>query len=434
MKKSLSLILSLALTLFSCAFAADFSLEAKARKTAEALVSGQYAEIIQRSNETVCSAVNENLLAQTWIVLQSQMGDFSGIDSVQINDAAHAAGIILSFANGNVVMNIAFDSDNLISALTLQPVIEYTSPERAPSDGADEAEIILFEGTDIALSGRIIRPANASGSTPYVILAQGSGPSDMDETFGPNKPFRDIAYGLASLGIGSLRFDKITYSHPEHPIKTVSDEYLKPIREAARVLKNETNAQEIYLIGHSLGGMLTPWLVQECDFDGGISLAGTPKALWEISYDQNLLTLEYAPEEQRSALMEQVESERKRAEALMDMSPSESADATIFGISAVYQRSIAELDELAIAKATGKPYLFLWGKQDFQVNAGAFSAWEDGLGNEGPYTYIAYEKLNHLFMPAAEGDSIMNVQAAYSRPAEVSESVVADIAAWINGL
>ena len=40
------------------------------------------------------------------------------------------------------------------------------------------------------------------------------GPNDRDETIGPNKPFRDLAHGLASRGIAVLRYEKRTKEHP----------------------------------------------------------------------------------------------------------------------------------------------------------------------------------------------------------------------------
>jgi len=51
------------------------------------------------------------------------------------------------------------------------------------------------------------------GPFPAVVLVHGSGPQDRDETIGPNKPFRDLAWGLASQGIAVLRYDKRTKVH-----------------------------------------------------------------------------------------------------------------------------------------------------------------------------------------------------------------------------
>src|SRR5207247_4710825 len=46
------------------------------------------------------------------------------------------------------------------------------------------------------------------GPFPAVVLVHGSGPHDRDESIGPNKPFRDLAGGLASRGIAVLRSEE----------------------------------------------------------------------------------------------------------------------------------------------------------------------------------------------------------------------------------
>jgi hypothetical protein len=38
---------------------------------------------------------------------------------------------------------------------------------------------------------------------------------DRDESIGPNKAFKDLAWGLASRGLAVLRFDKVTFAHPD---------------------------------------------------------------------------------------------------------------------------------------------------------------------------------------------------------------------------
>ena len=64
----------------------------------------------------------------------------------------------------------------------------------------------------VGAAGTLSMPAG-DGPFPAVVLVHGSGPNDRDETIGPNKPFKDLAWGLASQGIAVLRYDKRTKAH-----------------------------------------------------------------------------------------------------------------------------------------------------------------------------------------------------------------------------
>ena len=137
------------------------------------------------------------------------------------------------------------------------------------------------------------------------------------------------------------------------------------------------------------------------------------------------------PQEQQAALLSQVEAEREKGLRLAQMTDEEAAQTTVFGISGAYLSHMAHLDEVQIALESGKPFLFLWGEADFQVPKEAFDAWREQLGDGERYTYITYPGLNHLFMPASEGDSILNAQAAYQTPKQMDARVAQDIAAWL---
>jgi len=64
-----------------------------------------------------------------------------------------------------------------------------------------------------SLPGTLTIPVGP-GPFPAVVLVHGSGPNDRDETVGANKPFRDLALGLASRGIAVLRYESGPASTP----------------------------------------------------------------------------------------------------------------------------------------------------------------------------------------------------------------------------
>lgn len=409
-----------------------------ARAVLEAFDAGDYPAIVEMLNADARAAVNADMIQQAWDIQLAQLGELQGVESIseQVSGNQRYAVFLLRHVNGAQALTVGLDQDNLISTLQISPYIETKDAvERALPDGVEELGTTLFDGTERELSAAIVRPIGADEHTPYVILIQGSGTSDMDETIGPNKPFRDLSYDLAVLGIGSLRFDKMPYAHPEFDYSTAESEYLEPVLEALSVLREETGATHIYAAGHSQGGILTPWLISESGedgFAGGIVLAGTPKQLWEISYQQNLTVIESLSEAQQAVSLEQVDAERARAESLAEMSDEEARGNTVFGISAYYLKHMGSLDEIALAQSIERPLLFLWGEQDFQVIREDYEAWQDALGEGALYTYITYPELNHLFMPAEEGDSILNASAAYARAAAVDNRVSVDIAGWIR--
>jgi uncharacterized protein len=91
-------------------------------------------------------------------------------------------------------------------------------------------------------------------------MPAGSGSLDRDETIGRNKPLRDIAWGLASRGIATIRFDKVTYAHADelkdaHDF-TLADEYLPDAIAAIKLLGEHpaVAGDRVFLLGHSLGG------------------------------------------------------------------------------------------------------------------------------------------------------------------------------------
>ena len=157
-----------------------------------------------------------------------------------------------------------------------------------------EEKIIIGKNTKYPLNGILTLPNKINNPVPAVVLVHGSGASNMDEKVLKLTPFKDLAKGLASRGIAVIRYDKRTYAHKRQFIKkpdiTVKEETIEDAILATELLKADSriDSNNIFIIGHSMGGMLAPRIDAEGgNYKGLILLAGSPRKLEEILIDQN---------------------------------------------------------------------------------------------------------------------------------------------------
>ena len=70
-------------------------------------------------------------------------------------------------------------------------------------DGLIETDVTVDAGTGHPLPGTLVSSVSSDREVAAVIV-HGSGPNDRDGTIGANKPYRDLARGLAEKGIDVL--------------------------------------------------------------------------------------------------------------------------------------------------------------------------------------------------------------------------------------
>jgi dienelactone hydrolase len=177
-----------------------------------------------------------------------------------------------------------------------RPHEDHLAGTHADSSKFEEKEIQIGKGI-WQLPGTLSLPKGA-GPFPVVILVHGSRPNDGDETIGPNKPFRDLAHGLASRGIAVLRYEKRTEQHPVVMAMsvnniTVKEETIDDAVAAVEVLASEKKISRIFVLGHSLGGMLLPRIGKAAPKVAGfISLAGSTRPLEDLVLEQTKYILD----------------------------------------------------------------------------------------------------------------------------------------------
>ena len=303
-------------------------------------------------------------------------------------------------------------------------------PSQPAAPAFAERDFTLGEG-DLALPGTLAMP-EGEGPFPAVVLVHGSGPNDRDGTIGPNHPLRDIAHGLATRGIATLRYDKRTKVHPVaaafDPGFGVDEESTNDTVAAVAALRTTPgiDPDRVFVFGHSLGAMLTPRILQRTErAAGGIMLAASPRSMLDLIPEQmeRMGGIQGADPAALAARLEAINDVIGRLRSGEDASDA----AAMLGAPAAYFRSADALDPVADARALQQPLLILHGGQDIQVTDVDWKGWVDTFSNDPRVTLKRYPELGHLGIVADPDKPI----ATYMEPGAVDEGLIDDVAAWI---
>jgi len=409
---------------------------AHAAASLDALTHGDYAGARKDFSDAVAGKLDAAKLEQIWKQLQGTFGAYRSHDAVRQGSlAGHAvAAATLSFANMPLGFAAACDAQGKIIAYRFVPAAVLASTVVQAHVETDGVRVSPLDVPTPAgpLHGALTLPAGI-GPFPAVVLVAGSGPQDMDETIGPNKPLRDIVEGLARAGIASLRYDKRTFDHPESTKNMVIDaEVTDDAVTAAQLLARQkaVDPQRVFVLGHSLGAMMAPRIGQRDPQLAGLVLMAAPaRNIFDVLAQQAREQL--AKKGASPAVIAQaVQADAKERQLLAAIGPGQSAPRGNFaGAPQAYWLSWSQVDAVADAKSITTPMLILQGGSDFQVSPSLdFARWQQSLAGRSHTTFHRYPGLSHLFMPAGKTGTM----ADYRAPEHVDARVIADIAAWMK--
>lgn len=445
---TLAIILILPVLAASCSSqAAPFpaeQAEPRALALVENLIRGDYAAARADFDATMKAALPENRLKEIWEALPAQTGPFKEIAGTRsaVTDQYRLIFVTCAFENAAIDVRVVFNPRGKVAGLFFQPAqagassaVPYVPPSYVQQNAFSEEEVTVGSG-EWALPGTLTLPAGA-GPFPAVVLVHGSGPNDRDETIGPNKVFKDLAWGLASRGIAVLRYDKRTYAHADRfdadliARLTVQEETIDDALAALELLRgrSEIHPQQIYLLGHSLGATLAPRIAaQDENLAGIILLAAITRPLEDVVLDQVVYlagldgSVNAAEQENIEALQTQVARVKSP-----DLSADTPANELPLESPAAYWLDLRAYHPTEVARELSIPMLILQGERDYQVTMEDFSGWQLALSGRPNVTLKSYPALNHLFIP---GEGQPNPQE-YNTAGHVAEEVVNDIADWI---
>ncbi|WP_435333273.1 dienelactone hydrolase family protein [Haloarchaeobius sp. TZWWS8] len=379
----------------------------------------------------------EDAFEQYWWGLYGQYGPPVGVDELAVEGAdatvdCSEATITLEFEEDTETAHLEVDNGG-IAAFSFSPA--YRTPGYVDENGFDERDVTVDAG-DVELDGICTVP-DGDGPFPAVVFVHGAGVHDPDGTVGASKLLRDVAWGLASEGIASLRYESRLAAHEvddeNHTLDTVVvDDAVASVETLAATERVDEDA--VFVAGHSQGGMAAPRIA---DRHGGVagvvSLDGSPESTlapehadiirYEFERDGDL------DEEQEAQLEEDRETLRRiRAGEFDD-------DETIMGRPGTWHRSLNEYDPKATASGLHVPLYvantFL-ADEEAQPEVASFlrdrvEAWKTA-GLPGGSSVKLYEGVDHFFQ---EGHAPKTPLSLYFG-GTVTEDLVTDSAAWIH--
>lgn len=398
------------------------------------LIDGDFTGVYGYFNTSISSQITAEQFALIW---QQQIATPNGnitriVRTREVNESGYSVVYVTcNFSKVAVLdVKISFNVQQRIISLLVVPTLEtfaYSPPSYVDLNAFTEQNV-SFGLERWKLPATLTIP-NGAGPFPAVLLVHGSGPNDRDETYGPNKPFKDLAWGLASRGVVVLRYEKRTFQYPEEIAQltnlTVQEETIADAVAGVDFLSASSFVDHgrIFVLGHSLGGMLAPRIALQTDRIAGLILLAAPSRPLEDLMLEQTRYLANLSDVNQSAELEELARLVMKVKTL-DIEEGED----VLGAPKSYWADLAIYDPVSTAQSLHIPLLILQGKRDYQVTMADFARWNETFSENQSVSLKAYSSLNHFFIAGTGVPS----SAEYVLEGHVVEEIISDIATWIT--
>ncbi len=420
---------------------------AHAQSILDALDAGEFEKSRQNFNEKMTASLSAEQLKGVWESLPQQAGKrikTAPATSTRSNDS-DVVSIPLQYEKAWLDLQISCSDDGKVNGLFVRPGKDPASatpptvsevaagmPSYADASRFTESQLVV-KSAGLELPATLSMPVGDS-LVAGVVLVHGSGPQDRDQSISGNKPFRDLAVGLASRGIAVLRYEKRSRAFPDSfagKIYTVREEVTEDAINAVKTLsaQKRVDPKRVYVIGHSQGALLAPRIAEEDKSLAGIVLLSAParQLIDMIEFQlQYLAGIDGKVDEQEEARLKSFGVGIASVRALTD---KDREDATLkLGVPAAYWLDLAAYDPIKSAQAAAIPTLLIQGEGDYQVTMKEdFQPWVKALGDKPWFQSKSFPGIGHLFTAAGDPPS----PADYGHAGNVAKPVVDTIADWI---
>lgn len=416
--------------------------EMRSARILQYLLQHQFDSVHSAFNEETKDALSAKRLGLIWSNIERESGelDSTGAPEVELFQDNVTYFQLCRFRKAAYELMLTYDSSgyvNMIRIIPSRPKADYMWPSYAPdAKNYSEIKLTLVNGK-YKMPGILTLPV-AEKDVPVVIMVHGSGPNDKDETLGNTKLFKDLALGLAAKGIATFRYDKRTKvyggkSVDDIELLNLDEEVINDAKEAVELMsiQNGINKKEIYVLGHSLGGMCAPRIATNNKKVKGIIMMAANARPLEVLVEEQLHYI-FMLNDTLSTEEEETLNNYKASTAILKDSVRlalASPDELPLGLPTAYWVDLMHYNQVATAGKLNKKILLLQGARDYQVTIKDFTIWENKLKKIWRNVQlILYPNLNHAFTESPEKSSPKD----YEIRANVPNYVINNIAEWIK--
>lgn len=359
--------------------------------------------------------------------IKALFGDIESATISELTEENTAIVVTSTFncANGTTQLDLKFNQHTEITDLSFAD--SYTPPSYADTDAFDEYSVTI-DCRDIELDGYVTLPTEHD-NPPLAVLVLGAGDLDKNYTSGPNRFFKDLAWGLATEGIATLRYDKretVTDISPEE--RTLDTCYFSDgvaaVDRATDIADIDSSA--VFVIGHSQGGRCAFEIARRYGDVAGVAALDSPllKPLEpEPEHYQDLLELDGELPSFVEGLTDEYTTERARF-----IDGDYGPDDDIMDLPATYLDSTYAYDQFETAESLSVPLFIYQMWLALQAPEEKRAQWEDIISSEQD-TILQRPELNHHFQRGEQPRSMLEPVILHK---SVDYTVIDDLASWIS--
>jgi dienelactone hydrolase len=413
---------------------------ASAKELVELLVKKDWKAAFERFSDELKQDVTAETLEKAVSDYEKRFGAWKDVKETRVEkETARGTPVLVVCRLEKGLVGVRVTSKKkVVTGIHFGPL--WSPPAYVKEGSFTEKDITVGFG-EYALPGTLTLPVG-EGPFPGVVFVHGSGGGDRDESLEETRPFKDVAQGLASVGIASLRYDKRTHMRAITlkmlsnlgPHLTVKEEVIDDALTAIHLLRKQAkiDRKRTFLLGHSLGGMLAPRIAKDYpELAGVIVWAGCGRPFEDVWWDQMEFSVDLAG--YKGAAREAALKPLKKQFDLVkspDLSVETPGEQLPFGGPARYWLDIRNSDAPGLAKTLRQPFLVLQGERDFNVTLADFELWKKALADRKDCELKTYPLADHALVDR-EGKGRCNPRECQVF-GHVNADAVADIAAFIK--